>query len=170
VSIRSATTAEEEEAFMKTVLLETPIPAPVEVLWEALTDLPRYREWNPFITAIEGDLHPGAELRATFALPGRKPRTFTPTVTAVEPEQRISWLGRLWLPGLVDAAHSLEITIGASGPVFVHREDFRGLLVPALGGLVRDTHAAFAAMNAALVQRVAELGNRPVDHQLRQWG
>jgi hypothetical protein len=151
---------------MKTVKLETPIAAPAEVVWEVLADLARYGEWNPFITSIEGDLSPGAELRATFLLPGRKPRTFTPTVTAVEPGKRISWLGRLWLPGLVDAAHSLEITIGTAGPVFVHREDFRGLLVPALGGLVRDTHAAFAAMNVALALRAERLYAVSVGHQL----
>jgi hypothetical protein len=140
---------------MRTVTLETPIAAPVEVVWEVLTDLARYGEWNPFITSIEGDLRPGAELRATFQLPGRRPHTFTPTVTAVEPEKRISWLGRLWLPGLVDAAHSFELTTGTTGLVFVHREDFRGLLVPTLGGLVRDTQAAFAGMNDALSRRAS---------------
>lgn len=76
-------------------------------------------------------------------------------MTSVEPGHRISWLGRLWVPGLVDAAHSFELVPGESGLVFVHREDFRGLLVPALGGVVRETRAAFAAMNDALVQRVA---------------
>lgn len=142
---------------MRSVLIETPMPAAVELVWDVLTDFPRYGEWNPFITSIEGDLRVGAELRATFELPGRKPRTFTPTVTMLEPGRHLGWLGRLWLPRLVDAEHSLEIVIGESGPVFVHREDFRGLLVPALGGLLRDTHTAFAAMNEALAQRVAAL-------------
>ena len=148
---------------MKTVRIETPIAAPVEVVWDVMTDLPRYGEWNPFITSIEGELQPGAQLRVTFELPGRKPRTLTPTVTAIEPERRISWLGRLWLPGLVDAAHSLQITIGESGPVFVHREDFRGVLIPALGGVLRDTHTAFAAMNSALVERTTGMAERVVE-------
>lgn len=139
---------------MRTVRIETPIAGPVEAAWEVLTDFPVYAEWNPFIRSIEGDLREGARLRATLQLPGRRPRTFTPTVTSVEPGHRISWLGRLWVPGLVDAAHSFELVPGESGLVFVHREDFRGLLVPALGGVVRETRAAFAAMNDALVQRV----------------
>jgi len=139
---------------MKTVHIETSTPAPVAQVWDVLTDFPRYGEWNPFITSIEGDLRPGARLRATFQLPGRKPQTFTPTITTFDPGHEIGWLGRLWLPGLVDAAHTLEVVPSGSGSVFVNREEFRGLLVPALGGLVRDTRSAFAAMNEALVQRV----------------
>ena len=118
---------------MKTVLIETLIAAPAELVWDVLTDFPRYGEWNPFITSMEGDLRVGAELRAVFELPGRNPRTFTPTVTMLEPGRHLGWLGRLWLPGLVDAEHSLEVVIGESAPVFVHREDFRGLLIPARG-------------------------------------
>jgi hypothetical protein len=29
------------------------IAAPIDVVWRVMTDLPRYREWNPFVVAIE---------------------------------------------------------------------------------------------------------------------
>jgi hypothetical protein len=145
---------------MKTVLVETPIPAPAHMVWDVLTDFPRYAEWNPFITSIEGDLQLGAKLRATFELPGRKPQVFTPTITVLDPGHQLGWLGRLWIPRLVDAEHSLEIVKSDSGPVFVQRETFQGALVPLLGVLVQKTNQAFAAMNDALVQRVGALGGR----------
>ena len=47
---------------MKTVLIETPIPAPPELVWDVLIDFPRYGEWNPFITSIEGELEVGEEV------------------------------------------------------------------------------------------------------------
>ena len=31
-------------------------------VWEVLQDLARHAEWNPFITKIDGELHPGAAL------------------------------------------------------------------------------------------------------------
>lgn len=155
---------------METVLIETPVAAPAELVWDVLADFPRYGVWNPFITSIEGDLAVGAELRATFEMPGRKPRTFTPTVINVDPGHEIAWLGRLWIPGLVDATHSLGITDSDAGTVFVHREDFRGLLVPVLGSLLADTRAAFAAMNAALVARVESLAPASTGQPNRRWG
>ena len=47
------------------------IDAPPAVVWEVLTDLPRYREWNPFVVECHSTLAPGdpidllVKLRAT---------------------------------------------------------------------------------------------------------
>lgn len=35
------------------------IDAPPAVVWEVLTDLPRYREWNPFVIECRSTLVPG---------------------------------------------------------------------------------------------------------------
>lgn len=142
---------------MKSIRVETPLSAPAGLVWDVLTDFPRYGEWNPLITSIEGELRPGARLHVTLELPGRKPRTLTPTVAALEPARRLRWLGRLWVPGLFDGEHSLEIEQDDGAVLFVHREDFRGVLVPMVGKVLSETRAGFAAMNDALVQRVASL-------------
>jgi hypothetical protein len=93
---------------MTTVLVETPIPAPVDMVWDVLTDVPRYSEWKPFITSIEGDLQLGAKLRATLELPGRKPMVFTPTPL---------------LGGLVQKTHA---ALESMNNALVHRVAARG--------------------------------------------
>ena len=86
--------------------------------------------------------------------------TFTPTVTRVEPGRAFRWVGRLLFPGLFDGEHIYEINPLAEGGVrLVHREEFRGVLVPLFWKSL-DTHTrqGFEAMNAALKKRAEEHG------------
>lgn len=38
---------------------ELELAAPAAVVWQVITDLPAYPEWNPFVVACESSLHPG---------------------------------------------------------------------------------------------------------------
>lgn len=138
---------------MKTIDTATHIDAPPAVVWDVITDFAAYPEWNSFITSIEGDVRVGARLRATFQLEGRKPQTFRPTVTVVEPGRRLVWLGHLLVRGLFDGEHGFEVRPSGTGTELVHTERFRGILPPLVGGILRATHDAFTRMDAALAER-----------------
>jgi hypothetical protein len=138
---------------VKTIRTETVIAAPVDVVWAVITDLPSYGEWNPFITAISGDLEVGRRLRVTFSLPGQRDRTFTPSVTAYEPGRRLTWFGRLFIPKLFDGEHTLAVEPEGDGTRFTHSERFMGLLPPLMGKLLAATHEGFTAMDRALAER-----------------
>ena len=138
---------------MKTIETITQIDAPAEVVWQIITDFERYPEWNPFITELCGSLREGARLRATFTVAGRKPQTFEPRITVIEPGKRLVWSGRLAIPRLFDAEHILAVDGLDRSATFTHREHFRGLLVPVLGKTLAATHDAFRAMDAALARR-----------------
>lgn len=145
---------------MKTIEVITHIDAPPEVVWQIIADFDRYPEWNPFITELHGALRPGARLRATFALAGRKPQTFRPRITILEPRHLLQWHGRLAIPKLFDADHTLAIEPHGTGSRFTHREHFRGVLVPLLGTTLAATHDAFAAMDAALARTAEQTSAR----------
>ncbi|MEL6984890.1 MAG: SRPBCC domain-containing protein, partial [Actinomycetota bacterium] len=78
------------------------IEAPTEVVWQHLTDLAGYRDWNPFIVESVGDVAVGAKLTNRMQPPGGRAVTFKPTVTEVEAGRTFEWLGRLGLPGIFD--------------------------------------------------------------------
>lgn len=145
---------------MKTIHTTTLVDAPPEIVWNVITDLPRYQDWNPFITELAGDLRVGGRLRATFSLAGRKPRTFMPTVTILEPGQQLTWLGRPAIPRMFDAEHTLAVESADSGTAFIHTEHFRGVLPPVMGRLLAATHDAFVAMDSALARRAQALARR----------
>ncbi len=78
--------------------------------------------------------------------------TFRPRVLRAEVDRELRWLGRLGFPGLSDGEHVLAIEpLGEDRVRFIHREEFRGLLVPLLAkSLERDTLRGFREMNHAL--------------------
>jgi uncharacterized protein YndB with AHSA1/START domain len=47
------------------------VDAPAACVWEALTALDRYPEWNPQIPRIRGSLRPGERIDLQLALPVR---------------------------------------------------------------------------------------------------
>ena len=69
------------------------IDAPASVVWEVLTDLPRYGEWNPFCPAMESTLEMGAPVKMrlnSYVEPGTMVDNVE-YVCAFEPERRLSW-------------------------------------------------------------------------------
>jgi hypothetical protein len=142
---------------MRELSTEIEINAPPEQVWAVLCDFESYSEWNPFIRSIEGEPQQAARLVVRFEPPGGRAMTFKPTVLRAAPNEELRWLGRLLLPGVFDGEHIYELEPLDSGrrTRLVHREEFRGLLVPVLlKSLDSSTRRGFEAMNTALKARV----------------
>jgi hypothetical protein len=138
---------------MKIIEHSIDIAAPPEAVWDVLVDADAYSEWNPFLTMERAPAAVGDQLRITVRA-GRRSMTFRPTVTVYEPRREIAWLGRFLAPGIVDGAHTLTLEpLPDGGTRFRQHETFRGVLVPFMSSMLRDTTAGFAAMNAALAER-----------------
>lgn len=147
---------------MRRVESEVEVHAPPAVVWSVATDASGYREWNPFLVRVEGPLREGEELTVRAEPPGTQGVTYHPTVTAVEPERRLAWLGRYGLPRLFDASHELRLEPVADGEHtrLVTTETFRGALVP-LYLPESAVRSGVEAMNEALKARAeAELAPR----------
>jgi hypothetical protein len=142
----------------KTLATEIEIRAPRARVWQILTDLPAFPEWNPFIVAATGRVHTGDRLTLRMQNTGGAVRTLRPTVTEVREGERLRWRGRLGVPGLLDVEHTFELADRPGGGTrLVQEEDFRGVLVPLVARtLDRGTLPAFVAMNEALKRRAEE--------------
>lgn len=134
---------------------EVTIDAPPERVWEILTDLDRYEEWNPFVIASEGEVAVGQRLVNRLQPPGGRAQTFKPTVTVADEPKTFEWLGRLGLPGIFDGRHRFDLEPTAEGGTrLVHAEYFNGLLVPFLRSMLDSkTRQGFELMNEALKAR-----------------
>ena len=137
---------------------EIEVQASAERVWEVLTDLAAYQEWNPFIIQASGQAVPGSRLDLRMRPPGRRTTRFRPEVLEAEPGRKLRWLGRVLVPGLFDGEHSFTIHPTGSGRVRVtQHEEFRGLLAPMLLALIAEpTLEGFHLMNRALKNRVEQ--------------
>ena len=140
---------------MRELRAKIEIDAPPERVWQVLTDFAAYPEWNPFIRSIEGEPEVGSRLKVRIEPPGGRGMTFRPTVQAAEPGRELRWLGRLFLPGLVDGEHRLALEPLQGGRSrFIQGERFSGLLVGLLTRTLTATERGFQQMNEALKRRV----------------
>jgi hypothetical protein len=134
------------------------IEATPERVWQVLTDLAAYAEWNPFIPRAEGTFAVGSRpvLRLLPVNALVRP-TLRPTVLEVVPLQRLrmtSRMDRLGLPRLLDVEHTITLTPQDGGVRLWQDSHFRGLLVPlTIESLNRRRLASFTAMNTALKDR-----------------
>lgn len=135
------------------------IDATPERVWQVLTDLPAYAEWNPFITKAEGAVVVGNRLSVIVPPVNAfvQPR-LRPTVVEVTPCRRLrlwSRLDRLAIPGLFDVELTWTITDHDGGARLWQQDRFGGLLAPLLiRSMNRHRLTAFNAMNTALKHRV----------------
>jgi hypothetical protein len=135
------------------------IDATPERVWQVLTDLPAYAEWNPFITEAEGAFVVGERLSVSApTVNSFVPATLRPTVVEVVPYRRLrlwSRLDRFAVPGLFHVELTWTISEHDGGVRLWQQDEFGGLLAPLLfRSLNRHRLQAFNEMNAALKRRV----------------
>jgi hypothetical protein len=137
---------------MKEIKTEIDINAPIDKVWEVLTDFKAYPNWNPFIVSLEGDVYVGSVFKVVLHPPGSKPMTFKPRCLQMELNKEFIWLGKLFFPGIFDGKHIFELSeLGPAKTKFVQREEFKGLLVPLLWKqLDNNTRKGFELMNQKL--------------------
>jgi hypothetical protein len=134
---------------------EIDINAPAAKVWAVLTDFEHMPLWNPFITAIAGELAPGQRLTVTIRPPGKSGMTFQPTLLKVAPERELRWLGHFIVSGILDGEHYFLLDpLDTERTRLTHGESFSGLLVGFLQGTLDATETGFNAMNAALKRQV----------------
>jgi hypothetical protein len=138
---------------MKNFAAAASIRATPERIWSILTDAPRYPEWNPTVTRLDGKIAPGERIALHVTLnPGR---AFPVTVATFEPPRRMVWRGGMPL-GLFVGERVFTLTPKPGGVVdFSMRETFTGLLAPLIGRTLPDMQPAFDEFGAAL-KREAE--------------
>lgn len=137
---------------------EIDIAATPELVWQVLTDLEQYSDWNPFITSSLGKTDVGEKLVNRMEAPGGKPMTFKPRVTVVDKVETFEWLGKLGFSGMFDGRHRFEVEASPTGTKFTQSESLDGILVRFLRKtLDTQTKAGFEEMNVALKARAESL-------------
>jgi hypothetical protein len=133
---------------------EIDIDATPEVVWQILTDLDGWADWNPFITSSVGKPEVGEKLVNRMEPPGGRAITFKPHVTVVEDAKTFEWLGKLLFSGVFDGRHRFELEGSPTGTKLTHSESLDGILVRFMrNSLDTKTKSGFEAMNVALKTR-----------------
>ena len=135
------------------------VNASPEAVWQALTTLDRYGEWNPQIPAASGAIEEQGQINLCLALPGRPAMNLVATIEKVQHSELLTWRGHVVAPWLFEGHRKFAIQRAGEHRVSVtHVEDIHGLLAPLfavfMGGPVERSHHA---LNRALRTRAESL-------------
>ena len=126
-------------AFSLLCRVEVNIQSPPERIWRLLTDAQDFHHWNSTVTAIEGEIRDGQRIR--IHVPGTD-RTFTPVVSNVVPDARMTWTGGF--APLFKGVRTFELTPHPGGSTtFLMQERFFGLMLPFVGRALPDFGPVF---------------------------
>jgi hypothetical protein len=142
---------------MKELRTEIEIQARPDQVWQVLTSLNSYPEWNPFITLAAGNPKVGEKVDITVRS-GTKEMVLHCIVVRVEPNKELCWKYHVISPVLFRGEHRFIIDQLEGDKVrFIDQEIFNGLLVPAQAKNI-DTNSklGFEAMDKALKVRAEQ--------------
>jgi hypothetical protein len=146
---------------LKEIRTEIEIKASPQMAWQVLTDFDNFPQWNPFIRKINGEAKVGIKLEIYLQTSRGKNRTYRPTVTKVEPNHELRWLGKSLVPGIFNGERIFTIEpLEVNYIRFVHREVFTGLGAFLAGNrLDKDLYQSFDKMNNAFKEKVEQVDN-----------
>ena len=139
------------------------VAAPAATVWNVITDLARYPEWNPFVVACRSTLEPGAPIDMRVRVLPFVAQPQRETIFTHVPGRRLSYgVAPMRLGALAsERSHAVE-PLAADRARYV--SDFRldGWLAPVVDALLgRRLAAGFAAMTAAIKARAEALHAGP---------
>jgi len=126
------------------------INAPAETIWNVLTDVQKFPEWEPNVTKVEGQAGLGQKITVHTKF---SERTFPVTVSEFVPNSRMVWSSGMPL-GLFKGARTFTLTPVSGGIQVKTREEFSGLLLPLFKGQIGDLQPTFDAFAKALKAKV----------------
>ena len=143
-------------AFSMVCGVEVNIRAKAESIWSLLTDAKDFSRWNSTVTSIEGQIREGERL--LLRVPGTD-RTFTPKVSGVVPNRRMTWADGF--SPLFNGVRTFELKPCNDGSTdFAMEERFAGLLLPFFKGSMPDFGPVFERW-ANDLKHEAERANHP---------
>ncbi len=135
--------------------VEVNICAKPESVWRLLTDAKDFPRWNSTVSAVEGQIREGEQLR--LHVPGTD-RTFTPRVCGVVACERMTWTGGF--APLFKGVRKFELKPRPDGSTdFAMEERFSGLMLPLVKKSLPDFRPIFGRY-ADDLKREAERTNR----------
>ena len=137
------------------------IDAPASLVWEVLTDFPRYAEWNPFVIACRSTLKPGEtiDLRVkVFA----KPQDQREWMSAHRPGEHFAYGMKPFPFGALRSKRSHDVEdLGGGRARYRSHFELTGWLVPVVRTLLgARLERGFYEMSAGIKDRAERLARQ----------
>jgi hypothetical protein len=140
---------------MRNISTRIIINKPVEYVWNVFNDIDSFKEWNPYISSIAGDLYVGNKIEITTHLPNSTPKKLKPIVRKYRMYEEIVWVHKKKIFNLLQRKHTFKfMIIDDDTTMFLNEERFSGSMLPLIWQTLNNNlRSQFELMNVAFKQR-----------------
>lgn len=135
------------------------ISAPPEIVWQVITDLEHYGEWNPFVVSCRSTLRPGDPIDMQVKVFSGRAQAQRETVFEHVPGRKLCY-GLDGKPTGAVRSMRCHLLESAGGTTTVYRSHFElsGWLAPVLQALLgRQLRRGFSGMTDGIGKRAEQL-------------
>lgn len=134
------------------------IDAPADVVWEVITDLPRYGEWNPFVLECQSSLKPGEPIVMKVQI-GSSTQKADEVIQDCRPKTHLSYHMKPVPPGALSSYRSHDIEpLGETRSRYCSHFELKGWLMFLVRGLMGSKlEAGFAGMTDGIKSRAEQV-------------
>ncbi|WP_067685997.1 SRPBCC domain-containing protein [Nocardia jejuensis] len=135
------------------------IEAPAELVWQVLTDVDNYGEWNPFVPECKTTLEPGTPIDMKVRLGGSSPRDQREFIRTHTPGKEFSYSMKPVPLGLLRSLRTHTVTpLGDGRTRYESHFEIGGPLSVVVGALMgKPLNKGFNSMADGLKQRAETL-------------
>lgn len=141
--------------FSHAVITHIDIEAGPQPIWQVVSDLAAFDDWNPMLRNVKAPLERGGKVSFEVQRKGASPLKLKAKITELKAPNALIWRGGVDL--LITGEHYFRIEqLDQRHCRFHHGEYLRGLLLPLLRGMLKKADEVYESMNIALKQRVEQ--------------
>lgn len=132
---------------------EIEISAPPAKVWDIISDINKWQEWSPIISASHGSTSVGSKLSITMIgkVKGRDGPKYNPIITDLKEPNYFRWRAHMLAGFIFTNDKTFELEDTKSGTRLTHTESFKGLLAPIFcGQMEKGVPPMLNSMNQAL--------------------
>lgn len=143
---------------MRKISTEVSVHVSAERLWEVLTDIASYAEWNPYLISGEGVVQEKKRLKIGLKIDQGHAFFEKPRIKMIDQPVMLKWKSMLYIPGVFDKERTFEVVPdGPHKSTFIHTEIWSGFTeAKVYEKLGKSTEKAMKEMNQALRKRVKQ--------------
>ncbi len=140
---------------MRELRTEIQLSAPIDKVWQVITDFDHWTDWNPTVKAASGNASVGSKLSITIDGKGGRDANYQPIVQEAVPPKSFRWRATMMGGLAFKNDRVFELNEKDGGTELVHKEMYGGLMVPMMWSKVSEFALAhLEAMNKALKDKV----------------
>ena len=114
----------------KQLRTEIQISAPINQVWQVLTDFDHWKDWNPTVKQAGGSASVGSKLSISMSGGDCKEMSYQPHVAEANSPTMFRWRATMIAGFLFTNDRVFELKEKNGGTELIHKEEFSGLMVP----------------------------------------